>query len=72
MFQTDVLKCQLCAFKKLLRDYPFLRHVTNIKWGGIYHHIPHFEGAAYNDEVHRGPRSETQNWSATYVESADD
>jgi hypothetical protein len=23
MFQTDALKYQLCAFKKLLRDYPF-------------------------------------------------
>jgi len=45
--------------------FQFSRHVIDIKRGGIYPRTPHFEGAAYHDEVHRGPRSEMRNnWSA--------
>ncbi|OJA17732.1 hypothetical protein AZE42_04791, partial [Rhizopogon vesiculosus] len=44
--------------------FQFSRHVIDIKRGGIYPRIPHFEGAADYDDVLRGPRSETRNnWS---------
>ena len=67
MFQTDALKRQLHAFKKLLHGYPSSRPVINIKRGGIYPRIPHSE-AAYHGEVRQGSRFETRNnWSLMFI-----
>ncbi|KAG1733875.1 uncharacterized protein EDB91DRAFT_1147733 [Suillus paluster] len=45
--------------------FQFSSHVIDIKRGGVFPRIPHFEEAAEPDSVSRGPRSETRNnWSA--------
>jgi hypothetical protein len=46
-------------------QFQFSRHVIDIKRGGIFPRIPHFEGATKPGHVSRGPRSEPHNsWSA--------
>ncbi|KAG2068633.1 hypothetical protein BDR04DRAFT_744199 [Suillus decipiens] len=44
-------------------QFQFSRHVIDIKRGGIFPRIPHFEGAAESDNVSQGPRSEPHNKS---------
>ncbi|KAG2127988.1 hypothetical protein DEU56DRAFT_819796 [Suillus clintonianus] len=45
--------------------FQFSRHVIDIKRGGVFPRIPHFEGAAQSDHVSRRLRSELHNsWSA--------
>ncbi|KAG1883761.1 hypothetical protein F4604DRAFT_1736199 [Suillus subluteus] len=46
-------------------QFQFSRHVIDIKRGGIFPRISHFEETAEPDHVSRGPRSEPHNsWSA--------
>lgn len=45
-------------------QFQFSRHVIDIKRGGIFPRIPHFEGATEPDNITRCPRSEPHNsWS---------
>lgn len=48
-------------------QFQFSRHVIDIKRGGIFPRIPHFEEAAEPDYDSRGPRSEPNNGWSTFL-----
>jgi hypothetical protein len=62
---VDALDNLIEQWFRFWAQFQFPLHVIDIKRGGIFPRIPHFEGATKHGHVSRGPRSESHNnWSA--------
>lgn len=63
----DVLDNLVEQWFRFWAEFQFSRHVIDIKRGGIFPRIPHFEEAAQPDYGSRGPRSEPNNGWSTFL-----
>ncbi|KAG1803455.1 hypothetical protein EV424DRAFT_1544870 [Suillus variegatus] len=63
----DVLDNLVEQWFRFWAQFQFSRHVIDIKRGGIFPRIPHFEEAAEPDYDSRGPRSEPNNGWSTFL-----
>ncbi|KAG1856546.1 hypothetical protein C8R48DRAFT_718513 [Suillus tomentosus] len=63
----DVLDNLVEQWFRFWAEFQFSRHVIDIKRGGIFLRIPHFEEAAEPDYDSRGPRSEPNSGWSTFL-----
>lgn len=62
--RVDTLDNLVAQWFRFWAQFQFSRHVIDIKRGGIFPRIPHFEEVTKPGHVSRGPRSEPHNsWS---------